>query len=243
MPPSSHSAISSSTEQLSSSRVLMTRPESPNRGKSVLSPSMSSTKTVISEQSPYTTMKETSQVTGMVIFVLASQLNLLQEPVKITAEIIQHIFYKGEQFTLYLSEWNIYGKNPCMLFFSINIFVHPALSRIDIMFTESGDTIRKETVIERTFTSSSSANSTSKSASAATANSNIHSGSSSGPNSSSLSNFDYFGESHVCFFSELLSYVLACIGSEVTIISISCRLSWGRQLFVHSYSSILLTCL
>ena len=205
MPPSSHSAISSSTEQLSSSRVLMTRPESPNRGQSVLSPSMSSTKTVISEQSPYTTMRETSQVTGMVIFVLASQLNLLQEPVQITAEIIQHIFYEGEQFTLYLSEWNIYGKNPCMLFFSINIFVHPPLSRIDMIFTESGDTIRKETVIERTFTSSSSGNSTSKSTSkstsAATANSNIHSVSSSGgPNSSSLSNFDYFGESHFCFF-------------------------------------------
>ena len=91
-----------------------------------------------------------------------------------------------------------------MLFFSINIVVHPPLSRIDMMFTESGDTIRKETVIERTFTSSSSgnstSNSTSKSASAATANSNIHSGSSSGPNSSSVSNFDYFGESHVSYF-------------------------------------------
>ena len=211
MPPSSHSAISSSTEQLSSSRVLMTRPESPNRGKSVLSPSMSSTKTVISEQSPYTTMKETSQVTGMVIFVWASQLNLLQEPVKITAEKILCMFYKSEQLTLYLSEWKIYEKNPLTgkLFFSINIFVHPPLIRIDMMFTESGDTVRKETVIERTFTSSSSSgnstsNSTSKSASAATANSNIYSGSSSGPNSSSLSNFDYFGESHFCFFWTLI---------------------------------------
>ena len=89
-----------------------------------------------------------------------------------------------------------------MPFFSINIFVHPPLSRIDMMFTESGDTVRKETVIERTFTSSSSGNSTSNSTckSASAANSNIHSGSSSGPNSSSLSNFDYFGESHVCFF-------------------------------------------
>ena len=74
-------------------------------------------------------------------------------------------------------------------------FCASTTKQIDTMFTESGDTIRKETVIERTFTSSISANSTSKSASAATANSDIHSGSSSGPNSSSLSNFDYFGES------------------------------------------------